>query len=96
MRKSKKLQVSVETHLVLNNRNYGRRYRKVFKIFSDAVNFDEHDYINEVSKKKPASNNNILSIAKDHYLNECSKYIGAKPTQKGFITTHDRANKFIS
>ncbi len=80
MIKPTKVRVRGETRWIVNIRKRDKRYRNFFQIVSDAVNFDEHDYVNEISKKKPAGYKTILSVARDHYLNEYAASI-TRPSQ---------------
>ena len=74
-----------------------QKIQKIFNKFQDAVDFDEHSWVQEKAKTEPAGSDTILSVEFSEYMlayDQRNKN-SAKPRQKGYNTTWDRVNKFV-
>jgi integrase len=76
----------------------GKRRRKFFNSAMEAKAFDVVTWLGDVSKKEPIGDMTILSCARDKYLLEYldNNFNPSKPKQKGYRTTEERVNKFLS
>jgi len=97
MAKPTKVNVRGKDRWVINIRKSSKRYRKFFDSYAEAKMFDEHEWIAGKSKKEPAGDKTILSVAFDQYILAYGKRNDNdhKPRQKGKATTSDRVMKFI-
>ena len=75
-----------------------KRYRKYFKNYSDAESFDVLEFLNSKKQTEPAGDETMLLVARDAYLISYhdNNYNPAKPKQKGYKTTEERVNKFLT
>ena len=74
-----------------------KRYRKFFKDYKDADNFDVLEFLNSKRKTEPAGDDTMLFVARDQYLHAYDKKNKNKfkHKQKGYNTTEERVNKFL-
>ena len=75
----------------------GKRRRKFFNTQVEAKRFDVLGWLAGVSKKEPAGDKTILSVAFDQYLLDYGNRNdnSHKPRQKGKATTEERVMKFL-
>jgi hypothetical protein len=97
MAKPTKVNVRGKDRWVINIRKSGKRYRKFFDSYAEAKMFDEHEWIAGKSRKEPAGDKTILSVAFHEYILDYGKRNDNdhKPRQKGKATTEDRVMKFL-
>jgi hypothetical protein len=76
----------------------GQRRRKYFDSMVEANMFDVVSWLGEVKEKEVMGDQTLLHIARDKYLAEYheNNFNPAKPKQKGFKTTEERVNRFLS
>lgn len=74
-----------------------KRYRKFFKNYKDAGDFDVLEFLNSKRETEPAGDETMLFVARDQYLQAYDKKNRNKfkPKQKGYNTTEERVNKFL-
>jgi len=76
----------------------GKRRRKFFNSAMEAKAFDVVTWLGEVAEKEPVGEQTLLHVASNEYLAEYfeNNYNPAKPKQKGYRTTEERVNKFLT
>jgi integrase len=76
----------------------GKRRRKFFNSAMEAKAFDVVSWLSEVAEKEPVGDQTLLNVASNEYLTEYfeNNYNPAKPKQKGYRTTEERVNKFLT
>ena len=82
---------------VVNVTHEGKRRRKFFSTYVEAMKFDVLEWVGSEKKKEVCGDETLLSIARDLYLTDYAQRNEnkAKPTQKGLETTADRVDRFL-
>jgi len=93
----KKHKVREDIKWVIEVNHHGKRKRKFFNTQVEAKQFDVLGWLAGESKKEPAGDKTILSVAFDQYILAYGKRNDNdhKPRQKGKATTEDRVMKFL-